>query len=111
VPVITLLVTPEDAEILSLASNETRIQLVLRNPLDAQKAEPPGTAVARLFRGGKGPAEVMKTAGPGKRKPAPVKVVEPPPAPPPPPPPIVVELLKGPARSLEKFQPGEKLQP
>jgi hypothetical protein len=94
---------------LVLAGQRGRIQLVLRNPLDAQKAEPPGTAVARLFRGGKGPAEVMKTAGPGKRKPAPVKVVEPPPAPPPPP--IVVELLKGPARSSEKFQPGEKVQP
>ena len=32
VQVVNLLVTPEQAEILSLASNETRIQLVLRNP-------------------------------------------------------------------------------
>ena len=36
VPVVNLLVTPEQAEVLSLASNETRIQLVLRNPLDQQ---------------------------------------------------------------------------
>src|SRR5579863_3500496 len=34
VQVVNLLVTHEQAEILSLASNETRIQLILRNPLD-----------------------------------------------------------------------------
>ena len=33
VPVVNLLVTPEQAELLSLASNQTKIQLVLRNPL------------------------------------------------------------------------------
>lgn len=51
VQVVNLLVTPEEAEILSLAGNETRIQLVLRNPLDKEKAEPPGTATAYLFSG------------------------------------------------------------
>lgn len=51
VQVVNLLVTPEEAEILSLAGNETRIQLVLRNPLDQEKAEPPGTATAYLFSG------------------------------------------------------------
>ena len=34
--------TPEQAEILSLASNETRIQLVLRNPLDTEDAKTAG---------------------------------------------------------------------
>src|SRR5262249_59085664 len=34
VPVITLLVSPEDAQKLTLASQEGRIQLALRNPLD-----------------------------------------------------------------------------
>jgi len=34
VQVVNLLVTPEQAETLSLASNQTKIQLVLRNPLD-----------------------------------------------------------------------------
>jgi pilus assembly protein CpaB len=47
--VVNLLVTPEQAEVLSLASNETRIQLVLRNPLDTQSAKVPGTAMAALF--------------------------------------------------------------
>ncbi len=104
VPVITVLVTPEDAETLSLASNETRIQLVLRNPLDDQKGESKGTAVARLFKGGPAPEDK------GPRRPAAPKTVvvkapEPPP-PPPPPPPIVVELLKGPTRSSQNFEPA-----
>jgi pilus assembly protein CpaB len=49
VQVVNLLVTPEQAEDLSLASNQTRIQLVLRNPLDTKIAQPPGTAMASLF--------------------------------------------------------------
>jgi pilus assembly protein CpaB len=51
VPVVNLLVTPSDAETLSLASTETKIQLVLRNPLDTEKAKTPGTAVSTLFTG------------------------------------------------------------
>jgi pilus assembly protein CpaB len=34
VPVVNVLVTPEQAEVLSLASNQTVIQLILRDPLD-----------------------------------------------------------------------------
>jgi pilus assembly protein CpaB len=49
--VVNLLVTPEQAETLSLASNEMRIQLVLRNPLDKDLAKTQGTAVANLFSG------------------------------------------------------------
>jgi pilus assembly protein CpaB len=49
VQVVNLLVTPEQAEDLSLASNQTHIQLVLRNPLDNQIATPPGTAMGTLF--------------------------------------------------------------
>ena len=37
VPVITLLVSPEDAQKLIMASNEGRIQLSLRNPLDTSE--------------------------------------------------------------------------
>jgi pilus assembly protein CpaB len=51
VQVVNLLVTPEQAELLSLASNETKIQLVLRNPLDRQFTKPPGTGMATLFGG------------------------------------------------------------
>jgi pilus assembly protein CpaB len=49
VQVVNLLVTPEQAENLSLASNLMHIQLVLRNPLDTQIAQPPGTVMANLF--------------------------------------------------------------
>jgi pilus assembly protein CpaB len=59
VQVVNLLVTPEQAELLSLAGNETKIQLDLRNPLDTQFAKPPVTAMASLFGG---PAPKEKTA-------------------------------------------------
>jgi pilus assembly protein CpaB len=49
VPLVNLLVTPEEAERLSLAANATTIQLVLRNPLDTKSAETPGAALAQLF--------------------------------------------------------------
>ncbi|MGP8244922.1 MAG: Flp pilus assembly protein CpaB [Bryobacteraceae bacterium] len=51
VQVVNLLVNPEQAEELSLASSQTQIQLVLRNPLDRDATKTPGTAVARLFGG------------------------------------------------------------
>jgi pilus assembly protein CpaB len=49
VQVVNLLVTPEQAESLSLASGQTRIQLVLRNPLDTQVAAVNGNTMGRLF--------------------------------------------------------------
>jgi len=49
VQVVNLLVTPEQAQVLALASNETRIQLVLRNPLDTKVADVKGTAMNNLF--------------------------------------------------------------
>ncbi len=39
VPVITLLVSPSDAQLLTLASAEGRIQLSLRNPTDVEKKQ------------------------------------------------------------------------
>jgi pilus assembly protein CpaB len=50
VQVVNLLVTPEQAETLSLASNQqVKIQLVLRNPLDTKTDQVPGTAMTNLF--------------------------------------------------------------
>ncbi|MGB7133062.1 MAG: Flp pilus assembly protein CpaB [Candidatus Sulfotelmatobacter sp.] len=46
VPVITLLTSPEDAERLTLANSEGKIQLVLRNPLDTHQ-DPVDAANAR----------------------------------------------------------------
>ena len=51
VAVVNLLVTPEQAEELSLASKQTTIQLDLRNPLDHVETKTAGTALARLFDG------------------------------------------------------------
>ncbi len=47
--VVNLLVTPNQAEILNLASSETKVQLVLRNPLDTKSEATQGTSVAQLF--------------------------------------------------------------
>lgn len=47
--VVNLLVTPDQAEILNLASTETKVQLVLRNPLDRKEEATHGTSVASLF--------------------------------------------------------------
>lgn len=51
VQVVNLLVTPEQAETLSLASNQLKIQLVLRNPLDTKIDKIPDTGMQALFGG------------------------------------------------------------
>ena len=104
VPVVNLLVTPEQAEVLSLASNETRIQLVLRNPLDNETAKTNGIAMAGLFSGGTAPkvekAVVRKPVAPPPVVP-PVAVAEKAPEPHI----FLVQVLNGSKRSEEKFQP------
>ena len=64
--VVNLLVTPEQAETLSLAGSETKVQLVLRNPLDTQEQTTPGTSVAKLF-GQPEAAPVVQAARPARR--------------------------------------------
>ena len=98
--VVNLLVTPEQAEILSLAGNETKIQLVLRNPLDTASTKVSGTAVAYLF--GAAPTEKPKSAVrlAARRPPAPAK-----PAPPQPErviTPVTVEVITGAKRDVVK---------
>lgn len=48
VQVVNLLVTPNQAETLNLAS-ESRVQLVLRNPLDTKSEPTAGTSMAKLY--------------------------------------------------------------
>jgi pilus assembly protein CpaB len=50
-PIVTLLVSPEDSEKLALASQEGRIQLVLRNPLDTNQEKAPAIRNKSLFGG------------------------------------------------------------
>lgn len=49
VQVVNLLVTPDQAETLSLASNQLKIQLVLRNPLDTKVTPINSEAMSKLF--------------------------------------------------------------
>src|SRR6202163_1292621 len=50
-PVITLLVSPDDAQKLALVSQEGRIQLSLRNPLDTKKGGIGATRTSSLYPG------------------------------------------------------------
>jgi pilus assembly protein CpaB len=95
VQVVNLLVTPAQAEDLSLASNQTHIQLVLRNPLDTQISEIAGTAMGTLF--------ADKTGPPPKRVPAVLRRA----APTPQPRVYVIQVFNGSKRSEEKFASSE----
>jgi pilus assembly protein CpaB len=108
VQVVNLLVTPEQAEQLSLASHQTTIQLVLRNPLDREVTKTPGVALAQLFGGKPKPEQPpAPTARPRPRPPAkPVTEAVAPPPPPPAPkkePPVVLEIISGSKKTDTKF--------
>ncbi len=66
--VVTLLVTPQDAERIALAQAEGQIMLVLRNPMDTETIATSGVHAAALF----GP-DVAPPAAPVVNKPAPRK--------------------------------------
>jgi len=87
-PVITLLVSPEDAQKLTLASMEGRIQLALRNPLDTDTPSPAILKNAMLYGHIAAPAPRKKVAK-----------VEVPPATPV----YTVELIRGDKRDVTKF--------
>ncbi len=91
VPVITLLVTPDQAETLTLAANQGRIQLALRNTLDTLPTSTAGARVSGFFGGTPAPVSfgprraVVHTVAPIRDDST------------------VVEVYKGGARSLLKF--------
>ncbi len=90
VQVVNLLVTPKQAEKLSLASTQTHIQLVLRNPLDTKKAKLHNYDLANLYEGGLVPVNRPVYRGRIIRHAAP-------------PPPFVMEVINGTNRSDTKF--------
>jgi len=101
VPVVTLLVSPDQAEILTLAGNEGRIQLVLRNSADLAMGKAAGREMSELY------GQRPKAAPVAAPRPAPAAVVAaPPPAPPPPPPPEEVVVIRGTTRSVERIGAG-----
>jgi pilus assembly protein CpaB len=86
VTVVTLLVTPDEAEKLTLASTEGKIQLALRNPLDTAAPETSGIRPAMLL-------------GLERPKAAVVRRVVPPGQPAPPPIPPTIEIIRGDKRT------------
>jgi len=101
--VVNLLVTPAQAETLNLAS-ESRVQLVLRNPLDTKTEVTPGTSVARMY----GFTDVAVRTGP--QPDPPIEHFNPnfdshprPPAAPRPPPLTTIDVFHGSKRTEATF--------
>jgi len=97
VSVVTLLVDPEQAERLTLASTEGKIQLALRNPLDKTAPQTLGVKPAVLLAGAAAPARPASAAAVGRRSGA-VRTAAAPAAAPVSP---VVEIIRGDKRSHE----------
>jgi pilus assembly protein CpaB len=95
VQVVNLLVTPQQAELLSLAGSQTHIQLVLRNPLDTQISKPPVASMAEIFSDGSAPAPKVVSAH-REARPAP-RV-------------YMVQVINGSKQSEDKFPVGEEKQ-
>ena len=86
-PLVTLELTPADAERISLAMNQGQIALALRNAMDVDKVETSGARMSALL-GSQAP-EPIKTVVRGQ-----TRMVAPPPPPPAPKPPSV-EVIAG----------------
>jgi pilus assembly protein CpaB len=106
VQVVNLLVTPDQAEVLTLATQQT-IQLVLRNPTDREIVTTPGASAMNLFTGGKirtPRVEVVERRAP---------VIAPPP-PPEKPRTVTIEVFQGAKKVESTFKdpaaPGEAKQ-
>ena len=111
VPVVNLLVTPEQAEMLSLASTQTSIQLVLRNPLDTDITKTTGSALGQLFHPGAPLAWDAKPAPAVQTQVSPVRSTPPPVALPPPPKPRVVEVINGIKQTETQFGAQGEVSP
>jgi len=113
-PVVTLLVTPDQAEILTLAGNEARIQLVLRNAADTGIVATTGRRIHELYKmkagkstgGSRSEEEGEGEEGRPRPRPRPVVVAQAPPPPPvlmPPPPPVPdqIVVIRGTTKTVE----------
>jgi len=94
VTVVTLLVSPEQSERLTLASTEGKIQLALRNPLDLEAPATPGIRPAGLL------GAVAAARPPARRSASATALKSAPPAPEPAAPPTV-EIIRGEKRARE----------
>jgi pilus assembly protein CpaB len=98
-PVITLLVSPDDAQKLALVSQEGRIQLSLRNPLDTKRGGIGATRTSALYPG---EAKVATEEKPKMRRAAAKSAPATPPAP------YAVEMIRGNKREANKFPEENK---
>ena len=99
--VVTLLVSPPDAERVALAQSEGQIQLSLRNPLDLDATESTGVRTAGLVSWSSPAAPVGATAVPVRRRVAPVQAVPAGAAAPAGPALYLVETIRGTKRAQE----------
>jgi pilus assembly protein CpaB len=90
-PVITVLVSPDDAQRLALVSQEGRIQLSLRNPLDTKQGGISATRASSLYPG---QTPEVKVSKPRVHKEV-AKVAQPAP--------YEVEMIRGNKREEKKF--------
>jgi pilus assembly protein CpaB len=94
-PVVTLLVSPDDAERLTLASSQGHIQLALRNPLDTRQEDVAAVKSNSLYKNA--PETTPATVPRNRSKHVVVQ------APPPPPTSYTVEVYKGDKKEEDKF--------
>lgn len=96
VPVVTLLLTPDQSEMVTLAQTQGRLQLVLRNANDAEVSEATGVRENDLF------GAAVKTIN--VSRPAPRRVIAPVA---PPPPRLEVEVFRGSDVSRQSFDSAQ----
>ena len=110
-PTVTLLATPGDAELLTLANNDGRIQFVLRNSSDSTVEKTTGKNISEIYGAPRkrvdppraAPRAVAAVAPAPRPQPVAVPVAAPPPPPAAPPDQIVV--IRGNQRTVETL-PG-----
>jgi pilus assembly protein CpaB len=101
-PSVTLLAKPEEAELLTLAGSNGRIQLVLRNSSDQSVEKTGGRYVSELYGSGRPKAPAPQTFS--APKPVVTAAAAPPPPPPPPaapPAPDQIVMIRGTQKTIE----------
>ncbi|MEQ1947540.1 MAG: Flp pilus assembly protein CpaB [Bryobacteraceae bacterium] len=100
-PSVTLLAKPDDAELLTLAGSNGRIQLVLRNSSDQGVEKTTGRYMSELF-GSARPKPAPKASNPAPKPVTTAAVVAPPPPPAPvAPPPDQIVMIRGTQKTIE----------
>jgi pilus assembly protein CpaB len=101
-PTVTLLATPQQSETLTLAGNEGRLQLVLRNSSDQTVEQTTGRYISELYGAPRKAAAPTAPVVAGHRPaPRPVVIAAAPPPPPPPPPLDQIVVIRGTTKTVE----------